>query len=120
MKAFDACPSQAEITAIGTSLQVHERSVRVPGVMYSDMADAGGLEHPCPLRRQSVRTQCSACLVYNHVAARFVIFAERQTVGCLDRPGRAQAGREVVGYGENTCRALVPRRVGSNISATDS
>ena len=77
-------------------LQVHERYTRVPGVMEPDMADAGGFEHSRPSRRKCVRTECSACLVYNDVAARFVVFAQCQTVGGLDGPGGPQSDGQVV------------------------
>ena len=77
-------------------LQMHESSARVPGVMKPDMADAGGFDHSRPSRRQGVRTECSACLIYNHVSASFVVLAERQTVGGLDGPGGPQCGDQMV------------------------
>jgi hypothetical protein len=51
--------------------------------MEPDMADARGLEHSRPPRRQGVPTECTPGFVYNHVAARCAVFAERQTVGGL-------------------------------------
>src|SRR5438045_721191 len=93
-EAFDACPSQAEITGISTSC----RCMSVPHVCRASSnrmwRTPAGFEDPRP---QSVRTKCPACLVYNHVAAGFVKFAERQTVGGLDGPGGPQCGGEVVG-----------------------
>jgi hypothetical protein len=74
---------------------VHERSARVACVMEPDMADARGLEHSRPPRRQGLRTESTPRFVYNHVAARCVVFAERQTVGALDGPGGTQCGGQV-------------------------
>jgi hypothetical protein len=95
VKAFDACPSHAKDQRHRHVLQMHERSARVVCVMEPDMADARGLEHSRPPRCQGVRTECTPSFVYNHVAARCVVFAERQTVGGMDGPGGTQCGGQV-------------------------
>ena len=65
-------------------LQMHQRAARVPCVVEPNVADAAGLEHARPPGRQGVRAERRARFVDHHVAARFVEFAERQPIGCLD------------------------------------
>ena len=76
VKDFEACPGEAEITAIGTSC----KCISVPQVCRASWSRMWGRRRPrpsAPTVRSTRATQSHAALVNDDVATRFVVFAER-------------------------------------------